>query len=180
MNTKNNRRKRDSRVRMEAVFVELLQDRELNRITVSDICKLSGVNRSTFYANYPDIYGLADVIRENLEVNLGELYRDEITQGFNSNDYLKLFHHIAENQLLYRTYFKLGYDNQYKIVVYDQRLAQAHFDNQLIPYHMAFFKSGITAIIKMWLAGGCRETPEEMNEILTTEYRGRTVTTEKP
>ena len=29
------------------------------------------------------------------------------------------------------------------------------------------------AIIKMWLAGGCQESPEEMAEVLKSEYRGR-------
>lgn len=173
MNTKNNKRKRESRSKMEAVFVELLQTKELHQITVSDICKLAGLNRSTFYANYIDIYGLADVVRENLEQNLKELYQEEITHGFNSNNYLKLFQHIAENPLFYKTYFKLGYDNQYKITVYDKELATEHFNNRFIPYHMEFFKSGISAIIKMWLSNGCQETPEEMNEIIQSEYKGR-------
>lgn len=173
MNTKNNKRKRESRAKMESVFVELLQTKELGQITVSDICKLAELNRSTFYANYVDIYELADVVRENLEQNLGELYQDEIACNFNSNDYLKLFRHIAENPLFYQTYFKLGYDNQYRIVAYDKKLAADHFGNRFIPYHMEFFKNGITAIIKMWLAGGCKETPEEMNEIVQSEYRGR-------
>lgn len=173
MNTKNNKRKRESRAKMEAVFVELLQTKELYQITVSDICKLAGLNRSTFYANYADIYALSDTVRENLEQSLSELYHDEVISSFNSNNYLKLFQHISENPLFYQTYFKLGYDNRYRIVTYDKRLAAEHFDDRFIPYHMEFFKSGISAIIKMWLAGGCKETPEEINEIITSEYKGR-------
>ncbi len=173
MNTKNNKRKRESRAKIESVFVELLQMKELNQITVSDLCKLAELNRSTFYANYVDIYQLAGVVRETLEQNFCELYHNEIANHFNSNDYLKLFRHIAENPLMYQTYFKLGYDNQFQIVAYDTNLASEHFGDRFIPYHMEFFKSGITAIIKLWLRNGCRETPEEMNEIITSEYRGR-------
>lgn len=173
MNTKNNKRKRESRAKIESVFVELLQTTEINRITVSDICKAAGLNRSTFYANYEDIYALADTVREDLERNLGELYKDEVVNSSNSNDYLKLFRHIAENPLFYKTYFKFGYDNSYKIIDYDRELAEKHFGNRFIPYHIEFYKSGLTAIIKMWLAGDCRETPEEMNEIIISEYNGR-------
>ena len=54
-------------------------------------------------------------VREYLETEVNLLYKEEKTQGFNSNDYLKLFRHIQGNQMLYRTYFKLGYDNQYQI-----------------------------------------------------------------
>ena len=174
MNTINNKRKRESRAKLEAVFVDLLQSRELNQITVSDICMQAGLNRSTFYANYADIYALADVVRENLEQSVGALYQDEIENSFNSNDYLKLFRHIAENPLFYKTYFKLGYDNQFKIITYDKQLAAEHFDNRFISYHMEFFKSGITKIIKMWLQNGCKESPEDMFEIIKSEYRGRT------
>jgi AcrR family transcriptional regulator len=173
MNTKNNRRKRASMQKIEQVLVELLQTKELNQISVSDICKRAGLNRSTFYANYVDIYGLADAIREKLEDQVAELYKDEIEQGFNSNNYLLLFQHIAQNQIFYRTYFKLGYDEKYKILAYDYNLAKKHFDNRFIEYHMEFFKSGLTKIIKLWLQNGCKETPEEMFEIVKNEYRGR-------
>ena len=60
MNTKNNRRRRESIERIEKAFLELLQTKELHEITVSDICKSCELNRSTFYANYIDIFDLAD------------------------------------------------------------------------------------------------------------------------
>ena len=58
MNTKNNRRRRESVEKIEKAFVQQLQAKELKSITVADICKETGLNRSTFYANYPDIYDL--------------------------------------------------------------------------------------------------------------------------
>lgn len=173
MNTKNNKRRKESRERIESVFYDLIQTKELNQISVSDICKKAGLNRTTFYANYLDIYELADTVRQSLENAMDELYQDNIESGINTNDYLRLFNHISENQMIYKTYFKLGYDNKYKIARYDIKLAEEHFGNRFIEYHCEFFKSGLNAIIKMWLAGGCRETPEEMYEIVCAEYQGR-------
>ena len=173
MNTKNNKRKRESMQKIEQVLIEFLQTKELNQISVSDICKKAELNRSTFYANYVDIFELADTIREKLEAEVSELYKDEITEGFNSNNYLLLFQHIKENQIFYRTYFKLGYDEKYRIWQYDYNLAKKHFGDRFIEYHMEFFKSGLTRIIKIWLQNGCKETPEEMFEIIKSEYRGR-------
>ena len=173
MNTPNNKRRKESMERIEKVFVELLQTKELDEIRVSDICKRAGLNRTTFYANYADIYGLADAIRNKLENEVTDLYEDEITQRFNNNDYLKLFRHIKDNQIFYQTYFKLGYDNEYKVIAYDVNLAREHFHNQFVEYHMEFFRAGITQIIKLWLKNGCRESPEDMVEILKSEYRGR-------
>ena len=56
MNVKNNKRRRQSQEKIEKAFIELLQTRELNDITVSDLIKQTGLNRSTFYANYIDIF----------------------------------------------------------------------------------------------------------------------------
>ena len=77
MNTKNNRRRRESIERIEKVFIELLQTKELHEITVSDICKRCELNRSTFYANFADIYELADKMREYLEGEVERLYEAE-------------------------------------------------------------------------------------------------------
>ena len=166
MNTPNNKRKKESMERIEKVFIELLQTKALDKISVSDICKHAGLNRTTFY-------GLADTLRDKLENEMFKLYKEEVEQGFNSNDYLKLFRHIKENQIFYQTYFKLGYDNNYKIITYDTDLAKKHFQNKFIEYHMEFFKAGITRIIKLWLQNGCKETPEDMFEIIKSEYSGR-------
>ncbi|WP_343246888.1 TetR-like C-terminal domain-containing protein [Diplocloster hominis] len=51
--------------------------------------------------------------------------------------------------------------------------AKRHFDNQHIEYHVEFFRNGLNAIVKMWLAGGCKESPEEMEKIIRSEYQGR-------
>lgn len=173
MNTPNNKRRRESCQKIEKAFMELLQSKELSEITVSQLCKITGLNRSTFYANYMDIYDLADKLRKALEDNFEQMYSTEIEQGFNSNDYLRLFRHIYENRLFYRTYLKLGYAHEYRIFTYDTALAREHFGNRFIEYHCEFFRAGITKIIEMWLEGGCKESPEDMEEIIKSEYRGR-------
>lgn len=94
MNTPNNKRRRESQRRMERTFVQLLQERELDAITVTDICKGAGVNRTTFYANYVDLYDLAAKIQDHLEEEVANLYTDERSSKYNSHDYLKLFYHI--------------------------------------------------------------------------------------
>ena len=174
MNTKNNKRRRESVTKIEHVFVSLLQTKELSQITVSDICKKAGLNRTTFYANFLDIYDLADKIKEHIEDEVKQLYQEEYETRFNSNDYLKLFRHIKDNPLLYKTYFKLGYDNNYEVVLYDDAEAKKYFDDKHIAYHIEFFKSGLNAILKKWLENDCAEPPEEIVAIIQSEYQGRT------
>ena len=172
MNVKNNKRRMESQEKIERAFVELLQSREIKDITVSDIIKMTGLNRSTFYANYMDIFDLADKVRGKLETDFGSLFADY--DYFNERTgSLKMFKHIKENQLFYKTYFKLCYDEKYLISIYDQKRAELEHIDKNIKYHIEFFRNGLNAIIKLWLAGGCKESPEEMAEVLKSEYRGR-------
>ncbi len=176
MNKKNNRRRRDSVSRIQQAFVELLQDRELKDISVSLLCQKTALNRSTFYANYQDIYALADAIRDQLWQEVMDLYGiapDWSDSLVREHDYLRLFYHMRDNQLFYRTYFKLGYDGRHTIQFYDRSRARSDFNEEHIDYHLEFFQAGFNAIVKKWLAGGCRESPEEMEQILKAEYRGR-------
>ncbi len=172
MNTKHNKRRQASQEKIERALIELLQTKDLSAITVSEIVKKTKLNRSTFYANYADLYALADALGEKLEAEVAKLYQED---SVNSNDYLRLFYHIQNNPLLYKTYFKLGYDSRRTPELYHTRQAEQYFDNKHIAYHMAFFKAGLNAIVQQWLEGGCQETPEEMNEIIHSEYQGRKV-----
>ncbi|QNM05199.1 TetR/AcrR family transcriptional regulator [Qiania dongpingensis] len=170
MNTPNNKRRRDSQKRIEAAFIQQLQYLDLNKISVTDICKSAGVNRTTFYANYLDVYDLADAVQRKLEEEVFGLYKEEREQKYNSNDFLKLFRHIKENQMFYKTYFKLGLDGKFEITEYDVHQAASYYDNQYIEYHMEFFRNGLNAIIKKWLQNDCEESPEEIASIIMAEY----------
>ena len=93
MNVKNNKRRRESQEKIERAFIELLQTREIKEITVSDLIKMTELNRSTFYANYIDIFDLADKTREKLENEFSNLFADY--DYFNERTgVLKMFKHI--------------------------------------------------------------------------------------
>lgn len=172
MNIKNNKRRRESQERIEKAFIELLQTRQIKDIAVSDLIKVTGLNRSTFYANYLDIFDLADKTKEKLESEFSNLFADY--DYFNKRDgALKMFRHIKENQLFYQTYFKLCYDEKHLISICDPKRAEMEHVAENLKYHIEFFRNGLNAIIKLWLAGGCKESPEEMADILKQEYRGR-------
>ena len=172
MNVKNNKRRRESQDRIEKAFVELLQTKEIKDISVSEIVKISGLNRSTFYANYIDVFDLADKVRARLESEFSDLFADY--DYFNDRGgALKLFSHIKDNQLFYNTYFKLCYDEKHLISVCDPKRAAIEQVDSNLKYHIEFFRNGLNAIIKLWLNGGCKESPEEMAEVLKQEYRGR-------
>ena len=171
MNIPNNKRKKDSQERIEKTFFELIINNDIKDITISKICKLANVNRTTFYANYIDIYDLIDKIRNRMLNEFSNIFDNE--DGHTKENYLKMFNHIKDNQIFYKIYFKLNFDTNYKIDYYDKELAKKMYNNKFIEYHAEFFKAGITAIIKMWLNNDCKETPVEILEIIESEYKNK-------
>ena len=142
------------------------------------------VTGAAFGVREDEYYGAASVIKLPLflhvlrEVKAGRISLDqpivtEVSDKVGGCGALKMFTHIKENQLFYNTYFKLCYDPSHQISVYDPARAMQEFGDTNIKYHVEFFRHGFNAIIKLWLAGGCQESPEEMAEILKQEYRGR-------
>lgn len=48
-------------------FVELLNEKDINQITITDVAKRANINRKTFYNYYSDVNGVMEEI-ENLVV----------------------------------------------------------------------------------------------------------------
>ena len=48
-------------------------------------------------------------------------------------------------------------------------------DEEALAYHQTFFKAGLAALIGQWLIRDCRETPDEILQILRKEYKGRNI-----
>ena len=175
MNTPNNKRRKASQEKIEKVFVQLIQTKELSNISVTDICKKTGLNRSTFYANYLDVEDLADKIAEKLEEDVAFLYQEERETKSSSNNFLKILNHINENQIFYKTYFKLKKDKNTIISQfgYDTNLSKLLYDDKYIEYHIEFFMAGFNAIINKWLENNCKESPKEIENILKEEYKNK-------
>lgn len=172
MNTPNNKKRKASIEKIEKTFLQLIQKKNIDEITVSTICEISGLNRSTFYANYVDIYDLAEKVKQQMEIEFAKFQLSNNSKQ-NPDGYLNMFRYIKDNQIFFKTYFKLESISMSLPTKYNIELAEKYYDNKFIDYHIEFFRAGLNAIIKKWLNNGCLESPEEINEIITSEYKNK-------
>lgn len=172
MNTSNNKKRKSSIEKIEKTFLQLIQKKNIEEISVSTICEIAGLNRSTFYSNYIDIYDLAEKVKQQMEVEFAQFQLSNNSKQ-DENGYLNMFRYIKDNQIFFKTYFKLESISMNLPTEYHIELAEKYYNNKFIDYHIEFFRAGLNAIIKKWLNNGCKESPEEINEIITTEYKNK-------
>ena len=170
MNTPNNRRRRDSCSWLEQAMIRLLERMDISEVTVAALCREARVNRSTFYANYRDIPDLAARIRERMVEELLASFHDITEEDYIARSFLALFSMVRENQPLFRACFKLGIQWKVDFPYYDRDMARRRFGERHLEYHIEFFQAGLNAVLHRWLDGNCRETPEELLQIIQEEY----------
>lgn len=188
MNTPNNKRrqKTDEAIVRAAFECMVMGGKPVGKITVREICERAGVNRTTFYAHYVDVYDLF----ERVELTMAEMCYERINQDFRQNRgfYAVLegiFQFVKEYQEFYLLYFSEVTRASHLIEVlnspYHQEIQRIQEEDMGygVPgegrYHFQFFTAGMTAMLAAWLLGNCKETPKEMVEIVRRIYGPRSL-----
>ncbi|WP_187274356.1 TetR/AcrR family transcriptional regulator [Paenibacillus sp. N3.4] len=84
-------------------FIELLQEIELERITVNRIAERATINRVTFYLHYRDIPHMLERLADDMVNNIHAILKEiPNPPGFNMQIMVKMLDHIAENSKFYK------------------------------------------------------------------------------
>lgn len=65
-----------SRRLIQKALADLLQEKPLDKITVTDVVRLAGINRGTFYAHYKDIPEVIQHVIEETFSNIREVFSE--------------------------------------------------------------------------------------------------------
>lgn len=145
MNTPNNKRTLATEECLNNTLMALLKNKELADISVTELCEAAGIDRSTFYAHYEDMFSLGNACSADIEKRLSEV-------SHFADDFAWIFEYIKEHPEVFSIYFKLG-------------VSKTTGD-----YKEIFFRNGVYSVAKMWFDGGCVEPTEQMGEIVKREY----------
>lgn len=74
-------RGKQAKARIRQAFTKLLREKPIQRIAVKELCQEAGVNRSTFYAHYQDIYDLLTKIEEDMLEDFRRAWRPCWSRG---------------------------------------------------------------------------------------------------
>lgn len=170
----------------EALII-LLEQKDIEYITVKEICKRAGFNRSTFYLHYESI---DDLLNETLEyiINKFVTYFNQDSKEFIetlntskredliliNSEYLKPYlEFIKDNKKVFITSFKNptimkaheNYSNLEKYI-FNPILDKYNIPNYKRKYLLQYYIHGIMAIIKEWTINDCKEEIEDIINII--------------
>lgn len=169
---------------IRSTFVELIEEKGFESISIRDITMKAGLNRGTFYLHYQDKYDLMEKSQEDILIGLKHAVKDMNPTDlldYYTNDLiyppiLKVFEYLTENARLIKVLISSKGDpafpkkmkNILKTSLYEKLVKLLGTENSLtIPYEYstAFISSAFFGVIEQWLEKDVPHTPEEMANI---------------
>ena len=183
-------------LRMDEALIALLEKKDLEYITVKEICHQAGVNRSTFYLHYESIAELLDETMEMInqrflsyfpqeeEPVLGDMEHRELNDlVFVTQEYLLPYlRFIQDNKKVYRAAFRnpssMQANARYGVLkqrILDPILERFEIPAARRPYYIAYYVEGIAAIVKEWLRHDCGDSVEMIAAIIESCVRPKEI-----
>ncbi len=163
-----------SRKLIREAFLHLLKEKDLQKITVTDIVTRADINRATFYAHYPDIRGVMEEIEnEIIEKMLAVLSEFQYANFFHNPTpiLLKINRYLEEDIEFYRTLIATNGAQQFleklKRIFVDHMNADTDIpdsvrNSMMFSLRVSYFAGGIINMYREWF---CEELSCSLNDI---------------
>ncbi|GGG91930.1 TetR/AcrR family transcriptional regulator [Staphylococcus pragensis] len=184
---KEDRRIRKTKSAIKKAFIQLLKEKDLDKITVQDISDQADINRGTFYLHYEDKYTLLSDMEDEYISEIWSLTQfnanspETIADEFINNTLTKILQHIADNMDFYHTILQLDRKSKLEDKIYFlikenmQKYISVNNEIDGIPemYFHSYVAGATISIIKYWVQDEHRISVDELTQhIFKIVYNG--------
>lgn len=171
---------------MDEALLYLLEKKDFEYITIKEICKKAGVNRSTFYLHYENTNDLlletieminrkfiSSFASQNVKIkNIEQATKQEA--NFITPEYLTPYlEFIKENNRVVKTIFnnpklfeaEKTFNKMYN-EIFEPALQKFNIPKEDEPYIFEFFTRGILGIITKWTNLDCKDSTEHIQNMI--------------
>lgn len=157
-------------------LLRVLQNKDIEKVNIKELCEESGINRATFYRHYEvpkdilkemrfEVFEKARIMAENDHAELNPL------------KWLKdLCSYFYENAETMNVLFKTKTDDEFiellnviyakHFVYFAETASKNDMDESSMKLAAYFFASGIFSVIRQWLNEPIDKSPDEVAEII--------------
>ncbi len=160
----------DQRIRItKKMFHEglltLLEEMPIDKISVRELCRVSGLNRSTFYLHYSDIYQLLEEIEDELIEESMKAVSEDLS------DIVPFLRYVQNNRKVYNILICTSSVNNFlqkyiqtMIEEIEKKISIA--DNGAYnQYTHQFIIEGCIGVIRLWIQNECSQSPEAIAKL---------------
>ncbi|MFD1032587.1 TetR/AcrR family transcriptional regulator [Metaplanococcus flavidus] len=164
---------------LRKALMHLLEQKSLNSISVTELCRLAKVNRGTFYTHYGQVENLFEEYFKMIMKDLADSYQEpykhvESLLSKNVNPAtIRIFHHIETYQPFYRIVFSKTVPLSYYYLLFDQvqKLIKDdishHYQTDIeIPMLSAYQANAILGLAIEWHRQDFQQSATDMNRLL--------------
>ncbi len=165
-------------------FIQILEKKSFESITVGDISKQAAINRGTFYLHYTDKFDLLDQIEQQLFNDIGN-HIDKLQSNYSSTYTFEagqeqlaatLFGSIKKHAPLLKVFlgdhgragfhlrFRAAFSEQVRINLEKNESFIANL-NVPMEYFLSFITSAFLGLIEQWIQNDLDKTPEEITKL---------------
>lgn len=176
-NKKTDRRVKYTKEVLKTALIELLCEKNLEKITVKELCEKADVNRGTFYSHYSDQFDLHDEIVRNFVTEAvaitEDFFKDESKNQVQRAAEIYAF--VKENHLLTKVLLDghsiFGFDEYTDIFneivhrVYLDDVKSKVQDERFVDMVYQFVAAANLTLIKYWVNTGMKESEEKMAQL---------------
>ncbi|MNO14180.1 hypothetical protein D3C76_38230 [compost metagenome] len=170
-----NQREKLTKLLLKQGLIGLLETKNINQISVKELCTTAGINRSTFYLHYANSFELLESVEREIIDNTRD-YLEKIETSADGISYITAFlDYIRKNDELFTVMLFKSNDQ----ISFPQRLINevlSNIDTYLrldVPDHMkrytyAYLVNGCLAIIQEWIRAEFELSSMEVSKLIFT------------
>jgi AcrR family transcriptional regulator len=164
-------------------LIEMLRTRNINKISIRELCQVPGINRTTFYNHYGSQYDVLNEIAEAFIQSTSFAIINDIEAGKNIDECLTRVLQYMKDHL---EFAKLVLDKDNYDLINHIKIALPQFDQMVVrnlPEGLdldekkaiaSYVQYGTVRLLKEWIASDCLKSPEEESKLILY-IAGRTI-----
>ena len=160
-------------------FLLILEQKPINKITVTQVCDNADVSRATFYANYTDIYDLLEQTENDFQTKVTESVLSLGSSGINRFLFRNVLNEFDKNRRLCRAllgeYGDKGFLDRCctlygQKIVDDWKLRFPDADITKLKMMGTFVIRGAFGLIEEWAKNDFAESSESVADLISDFY----------
>lgn len=157
-------------------LLRLLKTKNISKISVTELCAESGINRATFYRHYEQprdiINEMRYVFSKEVKALAGKVHAEKEPKAWLE----EICRYFYSNADLLKVFFSCRTDDEFVLLINEMYQDQIHIirnhgfgkelDNDELKLTTYWFAGGIYYILRQWIIEPIDKTPEEVANVI--------------